>query len=51
MSDAEKLRAAHAAYRDVEGTPDAVAAYKNLERVVAEIQRKDRAARSGRGSA
>lgn len=51
MSDAEQLRAAHAAYRAAEGTPDAVAAYQQLERVVAEIKRKDRAARAPRGAA
>lgn len=43
---AEKLRAAHAAYRDAEGTPRAVAAYAELERVVEDIKRSQRTPRA-----
>ena len=51
MSDAERLRAAHAAYRAAEGKPDAPAVYAQLERVVADIKRKANAARVPRGAA
>lgn len=38
MSDAERLHAAHAAYKAAHGTPQGPAAYRELERVVESLR-------------
>jgi len=38
MSDAERLTAAHAAYKAAHGTPQGPAAYRELERVVRQLR-------------